>query len=126
MPGYLYVTGRASTLIVTEGGKNVQPEEVEGSYETHPAIGQIGVLQKDRRLVAVVVPDLGEVRKREDGDVEKAVREAVEEGSKRVPSYQRFSNLPVPGRTRRNTERSTGLRNSMGQSKKINDRLTTC
>src|ERR687893_173291 len=26
--GYLYVTGRASTLIVTEGGKNVQPEEV--------------------------------------------------------------------------------------------------
>jgi long-chain acyl-CoA synthetase len=45
--GYLYVTGRASTLIVTEGGKNVQPEEVEGSYEAHLAIGQIGVLQKD-------------------------------------------------------------------------------
>jgi hypothetical protein len=41
------------------------------------------VLQKDRRLVAVVVPDLGEVRKREDGDVEKAVREAVEEGTKK-------------------------------------------
>ncbi len=93
--GYLYVTGRASTLIVTEGGKNVQPEEVEGSYEAHPAIGQIGVLQKDGRLVAVVVPDLGEVRKREDGDVEKAVREAVEEGSKRVPSYQRLSDYAV-------------------------------
>ncbi len=93
--GYLYVTGRASTLIVTEGGKNVQPEEVEGSYEAHPAIGQIGVLQKDRWLVAVVVPDLGEVRKREDGDVEKAVREAVEEGSKRVPSYQRLSDYAV-------------------------------
>ena len=28
--GYLYVTGRASTLIVTPGGKNVQPEAVEG------------------------------------------------------------------------------------------------
>jgi hypothetical protein len=39
------------------------------------------VLQKDRRLVAVVVPDLGEVLKREDGDVEKAVREAVEESA---------------------------------------------
>ena len=93
--GYLYVTGRASTLIVTEGGKNVQPEEVEASYETHPAVGQIGVLQKDRRLVAVVVPDLGEVRKREDGDVEEAIREAVEDGSKRVPSYQRLSDYAV-------------------------------
>src|SRR5215203_4634859 len=93
--GYLYVTGRASTLIVTEGGKNVQPEEVEASYETHPAVGQIGVLQKDGRLVAVVVPDLDEVRKREDGDVEEAIREAVEEGSKRVPSYQRLSDYAV-------------------------------
>src|SRR5919107_2789503 len=93
--GYLYVTGRASTLIVTEGGKNVQPEEVEASYETHPAVGQIGVLQKDGRLVAVVVPDLGEVRKREDGDVEEAIREAVEDGSKRVPSYQRLSDYAV-------------------------------
>jgi long-chain acyl-CoA synthetase len=27
--GYLYVTGRASTLIVTPGGKNVQPEAVK-------------------------------------------------------------------------------------------------
>src|SRR5918997_3756432 len=89
--GYLYVTGRASTLIVTEGGKNVQPEEVEGSYEESPAIDQIGVLQKNGKLVAVVVPDLGEVRKREDGGVENAVREAIEEGSKRVPSYQRVS-----------------------------------
>ena len=93
--GYLYVTGRASTLIVTEGGKNVQPEEVEGSYEESPAIDQIGVLQKDGKLVAVVVPDLGEVRKREDGGVENAVREAIEEGSKRVPSYQRLSDYAI-------------------------------
>ncbi len=42
--GYLYVTGRASTLIVTEGGKNVQPEDVEEAYNAHPAIQEIGVL----------------------------------------------------------------------------------
>src|SRR5215212_11851207 len=29
--GYLYVSGRSSTLIVTPGGKNIQPEEVEGA-----------------------------------------------------------------------------------------------
>jgi long-chain acyl-CoA synthetase len=92
--GYLYVTGRASTLIVTEGGKNVQPEDVEEGYKS-PAISEIGVLQSDGRLVAVIVPDIGEVRKREDSDAEKAIREAVEEGSKRLPSYQRLSDYAI-------------------------------
>ncbi|MBA3472190.1 MAG: AMP-binding protein, partial [Rubrobacter sp.] len=93
--GYLYVTGRASTLIVTEGGKNVQPEEVEEVYDSHPVIQEIGVLQRDGRLVAVIVPDPGEVRQREEGDVEKAIREAVQEGSKRLPSYQRLSDYAI-------------------------------
>jgi long-subunit acyl-CoA synthetase (AMP-forming) len=30
--GYLYVTGRVSTLIMTPGGKNVQPKAVEQAY----------------------------------------------------------------------------------------------
>jgi long-chain acyl-CoA synthetase len=93
--GYLYVTGRASTLIVTEGGKNVQPEEVEEVYDSHPVIQEIGVLQRDGRLVAVIVPDPGEVRQREERDVGKAIREAVQEGSKRLPSYQRLSNYAI-------------------------------
>src|SRR5918994_443377 len=93
--GYLYVTGRASTLIVTEGGKNLQPEEVEEVYEAHPVIREIGVLQKDGRLVAVIVPDPGEVRQRVDGDVEEAIREAVQEEAKRLPSYQRLSDYAI-------------------------------
>ncbi|MBA2714174.1 MAG: 1-acyl-sn-glycerol-3-phosphate acyltransferase, partial [Rubrobacteraceae bacterium] len=93
--GYLYVTGRASTLIVTEGGKNVQPEDVEEVYNSHPAIQEIGVLQKDGRLVAAIVPDPGEIRKQENGDVERAIREAVEERSKRLPSYQRLSDYAI-------------------------------
>lgn len=93
--GYLYVTGRASTLIVTEGGKNVQPEDVEEVYNDHPVIQEIGVLQKDGRLVAVIVPDPGEIRQQENSDFEKAIREAVEEGSKRLPSYQRLSDYAI-------------------------------
>lgn len=93
--GYLYVTGRASTLIVTEGGKNVQPEDVEEVYNDHPVIQEIGVLQKDVRLVAVIVPDPGEIRQQENSDVEKAIREAVEERSKRLPSYQRLSDYAI-------------------------------
>jgi long-chain acyl-CoA synthetase len=91
--GYLYVTGRASTLIVTEGGKNVQPEDVEEVYLESPVIREIGVLQKDGRLVAVIVPELGEIGQR--GEAAAAVREAVEEGSRRLSPYQRISDYAI-------------------------------
>lgn len=93
--GYLYITGRASTLIVTEGGKNVQPEGVEEVYAESPVVKEIGVLQKDGRLVAVVVPEISEVQNRLDDDVDRAIREAVEQGSRRLPQYKRLSDFAV-------------------------------
>jgi long-subunit acyl-CoA synthetase (AMP-forming)/1-acyl-sn-glycerol-3-phosphate acyltransferase len=87
--GYLYVTGRASTLIVTSGGKNIQPEAVEAAYLENPLIREIGVLQKDGRLVAVIVPETGEISR--GTDTHRVIREAVEEASKHLPSFQRIS-----------------------------------
>jgi long-chain acyl-CoA synthetase len=91
--GYLSVTGRTSTLIVTPGGKNIQPEAVEVAYIQNPLIREIGVLQKDGRLVAVIVPETGEISR--STDIHRAIREAVEEGSKRLPSYQRISDYAI-------------------------------
>jgi long-chain acyl-CoA synthetase len=91
--GYLYVTGRASTLIVTPGGKNIQPEAVEAAYLQNPLIREIGVLQKVGRLVAVIVPETGEINL--GTDIPRTIREAVEEESKRLPSYQRISDYAI-------------------------------
>ncbi len=38
---YLYLTGRAKSMIVTEGGKNVFPEEVEDHFQLYDEIEQI-------------------------------------------------------------------------------------
>ena len=91
--GYLYVTGRVSTLIVTPGGKNVQPEAVEGVYLEDQLIREIGVLQRDGRLVAVIVPDAGEIPQGEGMNA--AMRRAIEECSQRLPSYQRISDYAI-------------------------------
>ncbi len=40
---YLYLTGRAKNMIVTEGGKNVYPEEIENNFQLHEEIEQIMV-----------------------------------------------------------------------------------
>lgn len=87
--GCLEVLGRASTLIVTESGKNIQPEEVEAVYQAHPLIAEAAVLQVDRRLVALLVP--------QQPATGAALREAVAEQSQRLPSYQRVVEFAVSG-----------------------------
>lgn len=58
--GYLYLTGRASQLIIT-GGVNVAPREVELVLEEHPEVDEVAVVgvpddEFGERVVAVVVP----------------------------------------------------------------------
>jgi long-chain acyl-CoA synthetase len=40
---YLYLAGRAKNMIVTEGGKNVYPEEIENAFQLYTDIEQITV-----------------------------------------------------------------------------------
>jgi long-chain acyl-CoA synthetase len=92
---YLYVTGRISTLIVTSGGENVQPDEIEAVYLKAPIIREIGVLQQDEHLVAVIVPELEATDDRSPEGVAAAVRAAVDRGSKELASYKRISHYII-------------------------------
>ncbi|MCB0162809.1 MAG: AMP-binding protein [Anaerolineae bacterium] len=93
--GHLYISGRASTLIVTEGGKNIQPEPVEEIYQSHTFIREIGILADDNKLVALIVPEIEEINWHRNGDVERAIREAVNEQVQAVASYQRLNDYAV-------------------------------
>ncbi len=62
---YLYLTGRQKNLIVTAGGKNVYPEEIENAFELYDEVDQIMVkgYVSDERLreesvEAYIYPDL--------------------------------------------------------------------
>jgi long-chain acyl-CoA synthetase len=92
--GWLYVLGRASTLIVTPSGKKIQPEDVEEVYQTNPVIREIGVLQKDGKLVGVVVPQLSVIA-RDGGQIDRAIHDAVSAGSKQLPTYERIVDYVV-------------------------------
>ncbi len=93
--GYLYITGRVSTLVVTAGGENVQPDDLEAVYAQAPAIREIGVLQQDERLVAVIVPETDATGGMSPTQIEAAVRKAVDRGSRQLASYQRISQYAI-------------------------------
>lgn len=61
--GYYFITGRAKNLIVTPGGKNVYPEEVEAGINNSPYILESLVLGRSlpsggEEIEAIIVPDL--------------------------------------------------------------------
>ncbi|MFW6323754.1 MAG: 1-acyl-sn-glycerol-3-phosphate acyltransferase [Desulfovibrionales bacterium] len=80
---------------MTEGGENVQPDEVEDFLSEHPLIREAGVLERNGRLAAVIVPDPGEIRRTGQEDIGASVRKAVQEQSNRMPSYQRIADFAV-------------------------------
>lgn len=92
--GFLHLTGRASTMIVTEGGKHVQPEDVEKVYQSHPAIREVGILQKDRRLVAIVVPARA-ASKTNHKENSAAVRKALDEKGRRLRPFERVVDFVI-------------------------------
>jgi len=62
--GYIWFKGRLGDMIKTSGA-NVSPQEVEGVMTTYPGVGEAIVLglpdeKRGERVVAVVVPRLGE------------------------------------------------------------------
>lgn len=97
-------------MIVTESGENVQPDAVEEALAEDPVIREAAVLQKERQLVALVVPEARELAAADDA--EQAVHEAINAQAKRLPSYQRPADIaitrePIPrtrlGKVKRHT-----------------------
>ncbi len=107
---YLYLTGRAKSMIVTEGGKNVYPEEIENRFQLYDEIDQILIrgYEMDRRtrsegIEAVVFPDYDyfstlEQRTGERWDrarIEQRVDGILAEVNLRMQPYQRISRTTV-------------------------------
>ena len=108
--GYLYLAGRAKNLIVTEGGKNVYPEEIENQFQLITDIEQITVQSyimdeatKSEGIEALIYPsdELFNRLKIQRGDMEgttvvkETVEEIVAEVNKKLQPYARISRITI-------------------------------
>ncbi|KAA0918158.1 long-chain fatty acid--CoA ligase [Dietzia sp. ANT_WB102] len=109
--GYLSITGRKKDLIVTAGGKNVSPAQLEDLLTSDPLISQAVVVGDNRSYVAALVtidPETfpgwrdrngktGEVADLlQDGDLVGAVQDAVDRANRsvsRAESIRKFNIL---------------------------------
>jgi Long-chain acyl-CoA synthetases (AMP-forming) len=90
--GHLHVIGRASSTIVMEGGEKIQPENVEEKIAEQPAIAEIGLLQVEHKLVALIVPDLKNIGSK---DVRNEITNAVKAASADLASYLQITSFAI-------------------------------
>lgn len=88
--GYVHIVGRAGTVIVTEGGEKVQPDEVEDLYAEHPDIREIGVLGEEGKILALIVPENAEADPEQSRET---LARAVEAQASKLRSYQRLADF---------------------------------
>jgi long-chain acyl-CoA synthetase len=96
--GFLVITDRKKDLIVTAGGKNVAPQNLENDLKTHRVISQALVVG-DRRpyITALVTVDPEAANGLSAEDVQSAAQQAVDEvnaGRSRYEQIKRFAVLP--------------------------------
>ena len=101
---YLYLTGRQKNIIVTEGGKNVFPEEIEDSFQLYDDIDQICVrgyvadeAKKVEGIMAIVHPSDACMEK--FGDDMKGILDhigsIITEVNATFPSYKKIRKLAI-------------------------------
>lgn len=98
---YLYLKGRAKNLIITEGGKNVYPEEIEDMFQLYPQVDQIlirGYYEANNstaELIEAVIHPNSEYYASENVDVKADIDALVSEVNKSLPPYKKITRLLI-------------------------------
>ena len=105
--GYLYITGRCKTVIVTKNGKNIYPEEVEYYLNDNPLISEALVLgihkenDDETYINAQIYPNIEAITDYLKGSVPtkeeiwKVVSDCVSAVNKKLPNYKHIKSFGI-------------------------------
>ena len=92
--GFLTITDRKKDILVTAGGKNVAPQNLENALKTHSIISQALVVGDRRPYVAALITLVEDVSHEDaEAEVQRAVDEVNRDHS-RFEQVKRFTILP--------------------------------
>jgi long-chain acyl-CoA synthetase len=105
--GYVYITGRKKSIIITDGGKNIYPEEIEQILSRSDFIEEVLVIDKynkeknNTELVAIIYPDweildsyIAETKQGES-DINEILREQINNTNKQIASYKHIHSFEI-------------------------------
>jgi long-chain acyl-CoA synthetase len=105
--GFIYISGRKKNLIVSSGGKNIYPEEIESHFEGSRLIGQILVLGRKEanlgaeQIFALVVPNYETLAEDYPGQnlndefLTGLIKREIENVNRTLASYKKISDFAL-------------------------------
>ena len=105
--GYLYITGRCKSVIVTKNGKNIYPEEVEYYLNDSPLVSESLVLgiQKENDdetyVNAQIFPNIEAITEYLKGsvptkaEIKKVIADVVASVNSKLPNYKHIKNFII-------------------------------
>ena len=102
--GFLYITGRKKNVIVTKGGKNIFPEEVEYYLLLSDFISEVIVYGKHEEVkgdlicTAIMYPDYTALENAgcvTDEEKYRKIKEAVDEANSKMPPFKRVKRIEI-------------------------------
>ena len=105
--GFLYITGRCKSVIVTKNGKNIYPEEVEYYLNDSPLISESLVLgiQKENDdetyINAQILPNIDAITEYLKGsvptkaEIKKLISDVVSSVNSKLPNYKHIRNFII-------------------------------
>jgi long-chain acyl-CoA synthetase len=94
--GFLTITGRKKEIIITAGGKNISPKNIEALIKSSPLVGEAVVIG-DRRKYLTALITVDEAAAKQVTDVRAAVQAAIDTANEtlaRVEQVKKFAILP--------------------------------
>lgn len=79
--GFLTITGRKKEILITAGGKNIAPKNIEAALKNHRLVGEAVVIGDRRKFLSAVVtldPDAAATFAREKGIAPEGLHESAE------------------------------------------------
>ena len=105
--GYLYITGRCKSVIITKNGKNIYPEEIEYYLNDNPLISEALVLglkkenDDETYINAQIYPDIEAIKEYLKGsvptkeEIKKIISDIISGINKKLPNYKHIKSFGI-------------------------------
>ena len=105
--GYLYITGRCKSVIITKNGKNIYPEEVEYYLNDNPLISEalvLGIKHEDddeTYVNAQIFPNIEAITEYLKGtvpskeEIKKIISDIVKSVNEKLPNYKHIKSFNI-------------------------------
>ena len=94
---FIYIRGRSKNMILGPSGQNIYPEEIEAKLANLPYIAECVVVERNKKLVALVFPDAEAMKA--DGVEATSLDEIMKENLKKLnhhlPRYEQLSSIQL-------------------------------